>query len=124
MKNVYTLIDQAVAIGAGQSIRLPTPVNDHSVECFYVDANASVSVVVLDLEMSLDPPEINDINAKWYQMQRHTFLAGEITAKKATFVRLNIPAQRIRANIITLTGENGSTDLFSVRYTPRYPGRA
>ena len=123
-KNILILINQAVAVGPGQSIRLPVVTNDHSVECFYTDPNTSVTVVVVDLETSFDPPEINDSNAKWYRMQRHTFLAAEITAKKASFIRLNIPAQRIRANLITITGADRSTDKFTVRYSPLYIGRS
>ena len=110
------LIDQAVAIGAGQSIRLSKTVENHSLECYYVDANASVTAVVVDLEASLDPPEINDANALWYQIGRLTFTAGEITAKRAAGVILDMPVRRVRANIITLTGEDGSTDNFTVRY--------
>ena len=123
MQTLYTLLDQVVVTGAGQSIRLPVVTNDHLVECFYVDANASVSVVIVDLEMSLDPPEINDAAAKWYQMQQHTFKAGELTVKRAVFIKVNVPAQRIRANITTLTGEDGSDDKFTVRYSPLYMGR-
>ncbi len=124
IQKIYTLINQVVAVGPGHSIRLPVVTNDHTVECFYTDTNDSVTVVVVDLEVSFDPSEINDANAKWYCMQRHTFLAAEIAAKKAAFVRKNIPGQRIRANLITITGADGSTDKFSVRYTPLYRGRS
>jgi hypothetical protein len=123
-KTVYTLIDQAVVVGPGHSIRLPVVTNDHTVECFYTDDNSSVTAVILDLETSFDPPEINDADAKWYRMQRHTFLAAEITAKKASFSRINIPGMRIRANLIDITGANGTTDKFTVRYVPLYIGRS
>lgn len=123
-KTVYTLIDKVVAVGPGQSIRLPVVTNDHTVECFYDDINDSVTAVVIDLEVSFDSSEINDATAKWYRMQRHTFLAAEITVKKASFIRLNIPAQRIRGNLISIVGADGSTDKFSVRYSPLYIGRS
>jgi hypothetical protein len=122
MKTLYNLIEEAAATGAGQSIRLPVVTNDHAFECFIVDANTSITVVVVDIEMSFDPPEINDATAKWYQLSQHTFTAGEITALQAAFVQLNIPAQRIRANLTTLTGI-GAGDKVSVRYSPLYRGQ-
>jgi len=118
---IWTLIDQAAAAGAGQSIRLPVATNDHSLEVFFVDADTSITAITVDIEMSFDPPGINDAAAKWYQMAQHIFTAGELTAKQASFVILNIPGIRIRANITTLTGAGGS-DTVSVRYIPKHMG--
>lgn len=119
----YLLIDQAVAVGAGQSVRLPVVTNDHFVEVYFIDANASISVLIVDLEISLDRPEINDATAKWYVLDSHTLSGAELTAKQAGYAVLNAPAQRIRACIKTLTGGDGSTDIVTVRSIHRYMGR-
>ena len=110
------MIDQAVAPGAGPSKKLRRTVESHSVDCFFVDANTSITALVVDLEMSLDPGSINDVNAHWYQMARHTFTSAELAALQASWVILNTPARRLRANIITATGADGSTDKITVRH--------
>ncbi len=124
IQDTYILINRALVVGPGHSIKLPVVTDDHTVECYYIDADDSVTVVVLDLETSFDPPEINDDAARWYCMQRHTFLADEIIAKRAMFVKLGVPGRRIRVNLITITGADGSSDFFSVRYSPLYKGRS
>lgn len=113
---MYVLLKQVVITGPSQSKYLSKTTKDHLVECYYVDPDTSVTVVVVDLEQSLDPPEINDADSHWYRMAQHTFTSGELTVKQAAWAILNTPARRVRANIITITGADGSTDKFTVRY--------
>ena len=110
------LLENAVVTGPGESVWHPQAIVNHEVDCSIVDADTSVSAVVVDIESSMDPPEIPDIKAVWGRMARKTFTAGELTALFAKWAILNMPARRVRANLITITGADGSTDLFTVRY--------
>ena len=111
-----TLIAEATATGAGPSKALPEAKMDHGVDCLLNDTNNSISVVVVDLEGSLDPPEVPDNKAKWIQLGQKSFDGGEITAKYAMWViNATPPVKRVRANLITLTGI-ASPDTVRVRH--------
>lgn len=119
---MITLLNEAVVIGVGLGFKLSginkDGVKDHTVDISFVDVNASITALIVDLEGTIDGDNISDANAIWFQMDRHAFLAAELTAKKAMFQSLNIPVCRVRANITTLTGEDGVNDLITVRYQP------
>lgn len=123
LQTLFTLIAAAVATGAGQSIKLPVPTNEHAVEIYFVDDTTPITALTVDLEMSFDPSEsTNDATAKWHQIGQKAFSAGEITAKKAVLHVTGKVANRIRANITALTGGDGSTDTITVRYIPKHMG--
>ena len=109
------LLDAATAAGASNSVVLNAPVSNHTVECTYVDANASISAVTIKLQGSLDDRGVTDGNANWYDLATHTFSAAEITAKKAMFHVTDKPVTRVRLNLSTLTGE-GAGDTVTAYY--------
>jgi hypothetical protein len=76
-----------------------------------VDANASITAVTVKLEATHDPVTVLDANAQWFELASHDFTAGELTALKAYFSVVNMPAKRVRLNLSTLTGGDGVNDL-------------
>lgn len=104
MAGTFRLLDAVTATGAGNSIFLSRTKRNHTVQATVVDANASISSLVIDLEGTLDGRDVTDANATWAQMNRHTFSAGELTALAATYVVVDQDFRRVRLNVITATG--------------------
>ena len=111
----FLLLDAVTATGAGNGIFLSHTKTNHTVQATFVDADTSISTLVIDLEGSLDDRGIADGSATWAQMARHTFSAGELTALAATFVVTNQDFDRVRLNVITATGI-GSGDTITAKY--------
>jgi len=111
----FRLLDAVTAIGAGPSIFLSRTRKHHTVQVSVVDADTSISALVIDLEGSLDNRGVIDVNAKWSQMSRHTFTGAELTALFAAFVTTDQDFKRVRLNVITATGI-GSGDTITAKY--------
>lgn len=117
------LATDLVIVGAAPSVKLKDITldekvghKDHSLLVSIVDANASITVLVVDIEECIDGDNVADGDCHWTQMVRHPFSVGELTAKHAKFDVFNSIARRLRVNIITLTGGDGSTDKITVLY--------
>lgn len=110
------LLDGVVATGVSAGYPLLEPVCEHGVFVRLVDANTSISAVTVKLEASPDPTTVIDANAEWFELASHDFTAGELTALKAYFSVVNMPTKRVRLNLSTLTGGDGTTDLVYGHY--------
>jgi|TARA_Y100000310_G_scaffold53827_1_gene49347 hypothetical protein len=109
------ILDAATATGAGSSIFLSKPTSKHTLQADIVDANASLSVIVIEFQGSTDNRGVTDANAKWFNLDSHTFTAAEITALTAMWHVVNKPINRIRINVLTLTGVSAG-DTVTVKY--------
>jgi hypothetical protein len=90
----------------------------HTVSCYYTDANASITALVITLEGSIDLDNIDASSAHWFTLATHTFTAAELTAKQAMFFLTTANLTRIRVNITTLTGVDVGTDEVFALYSP------
>ena len=91
--------------GTSDTIELKGVYEDFTVECFYVDANASISAATIVLQGAIDTDKRL---GQWHDLATHAFTAGEITAKKAMFHVISKPVTRVRFNLSTLTGAAGA----------------
>jgi len=104
-----TLLSAVTASGAGasksigdfniDSDRKGVP-NGWTVE---VKSTAASTAIVIDLEGSIDG------GTTFFQLARHTFTAGELTAKQAMFHVINKGELAVRANLITFTRSGTET---------------
>ena len=78
-------------------------VTQHGVHTWFTDDDTAITALVIDLEGTID-------GQHWFQLARHTYDAGEITAKQADFYVTSAPVTNTRINITTLTGGDGATD--------------
>ncbi len=109
------LLNGVDVTGASGEIAFDSKVStNHTVQCYYTDANASISALVLELQGSISPK--SDATAKWFTIAEHTFVGAEITAKQAIFFTTSAAISRVRVNITTLTGEQVGTDKVYVSY--------
>lgn len=90
----------------------------HTVSCYYTDANASISALVITIEGSIDLNTVDASGAHWFTIATHTFTAGELTAKQAMFFLTTANLTRIRVNITTLTGVQVGVDEVYALYSP------
>lgn len=103
--DTVTLLNGVTATGAGEGIRLDNENMYHTISTFFVDANSSVSAVVIRLEGCNDPRSVSDTSAHWVTLQTLTYTAGEITAKQASSSNgYPMPYRRVRAYLVTFTG--------------------
>ena len=86
----------ATATGAGAAYKLSKIASKHTVQVIMGGAVVATAVTV-DLEGSID-------GTNFYQLARHIFTAGEITAEAAMFSVVDFPVAWVRLNLITLTG--------------------
>ena len=100
--------------GTSDTITLNGLFEDFTVECFYVDANASISAVTVVLQGAIDT---NKRLGQWHDLATHEFVAGEITGKKAMFHVLSKPVTRVRFNLSTLTGADGADLVYCIQRT-------
>lgn len=112
----HLLLNGVAATGASSSVFLHKAKSEHTCTCYYTDANASISALVIKLQGSDDNKGVADASAHWYDLQTYTFAAADITSKQAMFHTVNKPVKRVRLNITTLTGA-GAGDLVYARYT-------
>ena len=98
------LLSGVAATGASKGVTLSDFSSTHTVEVYYTDANASITVLTVDLEGSIDPSRTADASAHWFQLASYTLTSAELTAKQAMFHVVNKGASRLRVNITTLTG--------------------
>ena len=104
----HTLLNAALVTGAGSTQKVSMIPSEHTVQAKMGGAVVATAVTV-DLEGSL-----NDTD--WFQLARHAFSAGDITAEGAMFHVQDKPVRFVRANLITLTG--GTTPSVTVLYEP------
>ena len=97
--------------GTSDTIELKGVYEDFTVECFYVDANASISAATIVLQGAIDTDKRL---GQWHDMATHIFTAGEITNKKAMFHVLSKPVTRVRFNLSTLTGAAGADLVYCI----------
>lgn len=109
------LLDAVVATGAGTEVRVQSGTSTHTIICYYVDSNASISALAVRLEGCIDLKNIGDGDGHWFNLGEKTFSAGELTSKESMFHIVNKNVPWIRANIVTLTGLDGA-DTVSVHY--------
>ena len=96
-----TLLDAATTTGTSGSVKMNRKPAAHT---FQVTMGGTLvaTAVTVDAEGSLD-----DIT--YFQLARHVFSAGEITAEGAMFHLADMPVKYIRVNLITLTGGTAPT---------------
>ena len=104
----HTLLAAAAATGAGSSQRASLIPSQHTVQAT-MGGSVVATAVTVDLEGSID-------DATWFQLARHAFSAGDITAEGAMFHVNDKPVKYVRANLITLTG--GTDPTVTVKYEP------
>jgi hypothetical protein len=105
------LFSNATAAASGTvEISVPIGMQDHVYSVSMTDANASITVLTVALEGSID-------GATWFIIEgsQFTLTAGELTAKQAMFHVLSRPVNFIRGKVVTLTGR-GTGDVVSMRY--------
>jgi len=102
-----TLLEDAVATGVGESTQV-NQVKNHTVACYYTDANSSITALSVVLQGTID-------NTNWYDLATHSFSAAELSAKGAMFHVIDKTVSRVRANITVLTGW-GAGDVVNVLY--------
>ncbi len=115
----HLLLADAKTIGAGNSIQLSKPVSDHTVAVDYVDADSTISNIVVALQGSVSNRGESDSSAKWFDLAAYTFTSADRSAKSAMFHVVSRPVNRVRLNIITLNGAD-TNDFVNARYTPKY----
>jgi hypothetical protein len=113
----HLMLDGVEATGASASIFPKKVVKDHTVACYYIDADSSVTAVTVNLEASDDNRGVADADAHWYTLASYSLAADEITAKKAMFHVINKPVKRVRLKLDVFTGA-GSGDKLYGRYIP------
>ena len=104
----HTLLNAATSTGAGSSQRLSLIPSDHTIQAT-MGGTVVATAVTVDLEGSID-------DVTFFQLARHAFSAGEITAEGAMFHVIDKPVRYVRANLITLTG--GTAPTVTVKYEP------
>lgn len=104
----HTLLNAATATGAGSTQKVSQIPSHHTVAAT-MGGTVVATAVTVDLEGSID-------DTTWFQLARHAFTAGEITAEAAMFHVIDKPVRYIRANLITLTG--GTDPTVTVKYEP------
>lgn len=98
------LLDAVTATGAGSSIFLAEPKSKHKVDISFVDADTSITVLVVELQSSSDGRAVADADAVWTTEVTMTFSAAQLTAKKGVFNIVDKLMKRIRLNVKTATG--------------------
>lgn len=98
------LLDEVIAIAASSSANVPQTEN-HAFEAWFTGSGSEV--VVFDVEGGLS-------GGRWFQMERLTFSAGQITADEGMFIINNTLVNRVRVVPVTLT----NVTAFSVDYAP------
>lgn len=111
----HKLLNAVTATGPGSSIFLQEKQEDHTVQIEYIDANASISALVVNLEGSLDGRDIPDASAQWFVLDTYTFDAAALLVKKGMFHTLSKLVTRVRLNLVTATGI-GAGDSVSAKY--------
>ena len=104
----HTLLSAATSTGAGSSQRVSMIPSQHTIQAT-MGGTLVATAVTVDLEGSLD-------DSTWFQLARHAFSAGEISAEAAMFHVNDKPVKYVRANLITLTG--GTAPTVTVKYEP------
>jgi hypothetical protein len=104
----HTLLNAATATGAGSSQKVSQIPSQHTVAAT-MGGTVVATAVTVDLEGSID-------DTTWFQLARHAFSAGEISAEAAMFHVIDKPVRYVRANLITLTG--GTDPTVTVKYEP------
>ena len=97
------LLNGVEATGAGLAVK--SHGSKHTVSAWFTNTGGSATVVVVDLEGSID-------NSHWHTLYSYTFTAAELTAKQAMFCVVNKPVEYVRANVTTLT-ETGTTLVYA-----------
>lgn len=110
------MLDGISAVGVSDSVKFNHFIKNHTISVWYVDVNASVSDVIIDLEGSLDPTITLDADIEWFIVAQYQFESAEITAKKAIFHIINRMIVRARLKLSTYTGGVVNTDLLYARY--------
>ena len=90
---------------------------DTTVTCFYTEAGGAVSALVVDILGT-----IGDFDGSEYDvLATHTFSAGEITNKRATFHLVDLFATGFKANLTTLTKAGTAESTCKIaRYRPGF----
>ena len=117
------LLDGVSATGVSSEASFPVSGHNTSrqaAECHYTDANGSISALVFEIEITLDPPSIKPADATWYSVATHEFDSDELTAKKAIMSLSEATNRRARINITTLTGVQVGTDLIYATFEYNY----
>ena len=104
----HVLLNAAAATGAGSSQKVSQIPSQHTVAAT-MGGTVVATAVTVDLEGSID-------DTTWFQLARHAFSAGEISAEAAMFHVIDKPVRYVRANLITLTG--GTDPTVTVKYEP------
>ena len=104
----HTLLNAATATGAGSSQKVSQIPSQHTVAAT-MGGTVVATAVTVDLEGSID-------DTTWFQLARHVFSAGEISAEAAMFHVIDKPVRYVRANLIALTG--GTDPTVTVKYEP------
>jgi len=100
--DVQTLLDAVLVVGAGESVRVPYAMANHSWE---IKVTGEPTVCSVKLQGSLD-----DVN--WYDLDTSATTTGELrhVANKA--------AKYVRGNVITLTDTVSPVATVTVRWFP------
>lgn len=104
----------ANALAAGASIWLHKVSKDYTMAVSYIDANASISAMVVELQSTDDGRSVADADANWIVINTMTFVAGQITDKQGMEHIADKPIQRIRFVPTTATG-GAAIDLITAR---------
>ncbi len=113
---MIVLLKDVVAIGASVGYILVKSKSRHTFDVSFIDIDSSVTAVTAVLRGSIDGDNVNDADALWFALGTAVFNSAEITAKKGMFHVIDRLVKRVSIDLTVLTGEDGSTDLFTARY--------
>ncbi len=99
--SLITLLNGVEATGPGTEYVFQTMIKEGAVQVTFTNSGGSVTVLVVDLEGSID-------GTTWFILKSYTLDATELTNKAALFSVFNNLVKCVRANITTLT-ETGTT---------------
>ncbi len=102
------LLSGVYQTGVSNAHDLAGTVKAHTVSVVFTDADTSITVLVVDLEGTID-------GTNWYVLASHTLSAAELTALAAMFHVADKPVKKVRTNIKTITGAT-SADSVDVWY--------
>jgi len=116
------LVKNQKVVGVSEGVKLDfirnqgAGIQNHTVAIILTDANSSITAITVNLEGSIDVNDTPDSLCSWFGIGQKIFSGAELTAKKAMLLVVNTPLSRVRSNILTLTGANGTTDSVTILY--------
>ncbi len=114
-----TLLDAVTTINPTSNVaqmRTHTAPSIHTMNCYFTDADDSITAITVQLLGAIDHVNISDTNAHWGILTTYPFTSDDIATKNALIHLYNGAVTRVKANISVLTGGNGTTDSITCQY--------